>query len=417
MSLVRGCNRAAAVCSAIAGVAITLAACSGSGTTGASGDIVIGVPSSFTGPHAGFGQSLANGAQAAALEINRAGGILGRHLRIVTGDTVGDPADAVPTLDKMLGVDHVMALVGPGSGTIFAQQPLFDQANIPDMTMAGVTALDNNSDPMLWRPTPSDSQLGVAMGVYGAKRGYKTAAVVFSTEASSQELRPVVAKTFSRLGGKVVATVNVEQDQSSYRSEAARIVAAHPDVIFMQTDPLTAAPLFTDLQQAGGATIPVIGTDITAGSDYIKAIGASVASKVLVSIQGGSEAGGGGPVFTKYYQEIFHEAPISNANFAYDATIVLALAMDSAGNTNGQAIASHIISVCNPPGIKVSSYASALALLKAKKKINYDGASGPMDFNAHHNVFGPYDAVRVGADGQEHIVATLQPQDLAKVTG
>jgi len=46
--------------------------------------------------------------------------------------------------------------------------------------------------------------------------------------------------------------------------------------------------------------------------------------------------------------------------------------------------------VTNPPGTKCYSYASCLSLLKAHKKINYEGASGSIDYNSYHNTFGPY---------------------------
>jgi hypothetical protein len=39
------------------------------------------------------------------------------------------------------------------------------------------------------------------------------------------------------------------------------------------------------------------------------------------------------------------------------------------------------------PGTMCYTYASCVALLKAGKKINYSGATGPEDFNSYHNTF------------------------------
>ena len=48
--------------------------------------------------------------------------------------------------------------------------------------------------------------------------------------------------------------------------------------------------------------------------------------------------------------------------------------------------------VTNPPGTACYTYSSCLALLKAGKKINYEGASGDLDYNKYNNTFGPYGA-------------------------
>ena len=57
-----------------------------------------------------------------------------------------------------------------------------------------------------------------------------------------------------------------------------------------------------------------------------------------------------------------------------------------------------------------------MAALKAGTKINYDGASGPMDYNQYHNVFGPFDAVQVDLQGNSQIVQTFSAADLGAVT-
>jgi len=46
----------------------------------------------------------------------------------------------------------------------------------------------------------------------------------------------------------------------------------------------------------------------------------------------------------------------------------------------------------------VSDYKTAVADIKAGMKINYQGASGPMDFNQYHNVTGAWDVVRSNGD-------------------
>jgi hypothetical protein len=63
--------------------------------------------------------------------------------------------------------------------------------------------------------------------------------------------------------------------------------------------------------------------------------------------------------------------------------------------------------IANPPGIMVSDYATAYQDLKAGKKINYEGASGPLDFNDHNYVYEPFDVLQFDAAGNPKVVTTI----------
>jgi ABC-type branched-subunit amino acid transport system substrate-binding protein len=407
----------------VAAAAMLAAGCSSSHSStsgsggGGGGTIKFGVLAPFTGSTANFGKEFAAGAQVAAAEINASGGVLGKQVTILNGDTVGDPIDAVAALNKLVNVDKISGIIGPQTPEIGAVKPIIDRHQIPDMFQGGSTDFDKNTDPYIWRAGPSDSQLGVAMALYAKSKGYTKAALVFSNEPSAQTLKPVVASTFQKIGGTIVSTVDVTLDQSSYRSEVARVIASNPQVIFTSEDNTTAAALFNDFKQANNLSIPFVGTDSTTGSDYVNAIGGpKVANKALVSLVGGSEPGGGGTVFNTWYAKVLGGQPIANSSYGYDAVIDLALAIQKAGTTSGPAVVAQLPNVSNPPGTAVSDWTTALAALKAGTKINYEGASGPMDFDKYHNVFGPFDAIQVDPSGTPKTITTFNAAQLQAVT-
>lgn len=74
--------------------------------------------------------------------------------------------------------------------------------------------------------------------------------------------------------------------------------------------------------------------------------------------------------------------------------ISLALAIEAAGpGADRAAINGKLRAVSNPPGEKVTSFAEGKAALAAGKEIDYDGASGPIDYNEAGDitpVFGVY---------------------------
>jgi ABC-type branched-subunit amino acid transport system substrate-binding protein len=394
-------------------LALSAAGCGGSkSSSSGGGTITIGILHPFTGNYAGVGAASFAGANVAATLINQAGGVLGKKLVIATADTLGDPADAVPALNKLLNVDHAVAVVGPGGLESGSTIPILDRNHIPFMLQAGDTAFDTMNDEFAYRTNPSDSQLSVAMATFAHQQGYKAAAMVFSTIESAQTLKGPIVKVFQKDGGKIVADVNLTPAQTSYSSEVLKVADAHPDVIFTQMEPPTASVFFNAMQQVNGLSIPFVGSDITAGSDFISAVTPARASKVLYSMEGASPDTGAGTLFKTEYQALNHKAPLSNSNYAYDATILLALAIDQAKSTNGAAIAAAIAKVSSPPGTTVTDYAAGLKAIQAGTEINYDGASGPMDFDAHHNVYGPFEAVRPDATGKATVIATLSAADL-----
>jgi ABC-type branched-subunit amino acid transport system substrate-binding protein len=413
-------TRSAAACAA----AVVLAACassssSGSGGGSSSGPVTYGVLSCFTGRLASLGQAMLQGSQVAVSEINSAGGVLGRKLQLATGDTSCDVADGVTAVNQML-TKNISGVIGPETQEINGVEPILDANHIVDEFQGGDTARDHQADPYFFRDSPSDSQLGVAMALYGHLQHYTRAVMLFYSDPAAQTFLQPVSTTFTKLGGTILKTVIVTPDQTSYLSQVRAVVALHPQVIFTQEDPPTAAVLFREFKQLGGQNIPWIGTDVTSGSDYLKAIGYQTAHAVLTSVYGTSVTGTANTAFMNLFNKLFPSqqtaGPLANANYAYDAVISLALADDYAKTTDGTTAAHDMTKVTNPPGTACYTYASCLSLIKAGTKINYEGASGSLDYNKYNNTFGPYGAFQATASGAEQQMYVMSATALAAAT-
>jgi ABC-type branched-subunit amino acid transport system substrate-binding protein len=403
--------------------AVLLAACASSnagGTGGSSsGPVTYGVLSCFTGRLASLGQAMLQGSKVAQSEINAAGGVLGRKVALVTGDTSCDVADGVTATNQML-TKNISGVIGPETQEINGVEPILDANKIVDEFQGGDTARDHQTDPYFFRDSPSDSQLGVAMALYAHVKGYTKAVMLFYSDPAAQTFLKPVSTTFTKLGGTILTTIIVTPDQTSYLSQVRQAIAAHPQVIFTQEDPPTAAVLFREFKQLGGQNIPWIGTDVTSGSDYIKALGVPTAHAELTSVFGTSVTGAASTAFINLFDQLYPSqkaaGPLANANYAYDALISLALADDYAKTTSGATVARDMAKVTNPPGTACYTYASCLSLLKAGKKINYEGASGSLDYNKYNNTFGPYGAFQVTTAGTEQQVYVMSAAALAAAT-
>jgi len=401
-----------------------LAACAssstGSGTSNtASGPVTYGVLSCFTGRLASLGQAMIQGSKVAQSEINTAGGVLGQKVQLVTGDTGCDVADGITAVNQML-TKNPSGVIGPETQEINGVEPILDANHVVDEFQGGDTARDHQTDPFFFRDSPSDSQLGVAMALYAHNKGYKRAVMLFYSDPAAQTFLKPVSQTFTKLGGTILKTIIVTPDQTSYLSQVRAAIAVHPQVIFTQEDPPTAAVLFREFRQLGGQSIPWVGTDVTSGSDYLKAIGYATAHSVLTSVFGTSVTGTANSAFLSLFNQLYPSqksvGPLANANYAYDAVISLALAEDYAKTLNGTTVAHDMTKVTNSPGTPCYTYSTCLKLIKEGKKINYNGASGDLNYNKYNNTFGPYGAFQSSLTGVEQQVYVMTAPQLAAVT-
>jgi branched-chain amino acid transport system substrate-binding protein len=397
-------------------LALVLAAC-GSGPSSSSnapsGPINIGYNGPITGHGSHTGVGLLEGASVALQAINDAGGVMGRKVQLISGDNRTDPVDAIPVAQQQISIDHIVASLGPASTELVATKRYYDAGNIPIALYGGDTTYDKLSDPLIWKVTPSDSVLGVAMALYAHKAGYQRAVMLFDTTDASQQLKNIVTKTWTKLGGTVAATVDYAAEQNSYRSEVAKVIAAKPDVILFYMTAPTMGVMFANLEELNGLTIPMVGDDSSIGPSFINAVGLANHQKVVTSLTTGDVSSPGLDFFNQLYQKKMGHGVEPNANYGYDGITMLALAIQKAQSTDGQAIARAIQQIENPNNEKVYTFAQGLAALKAGKSIKYVGVSGPLDFDANHQVYGPFGAYKAtDANGGTKLIMNLTADEL-----
>ena len=94
-------------------------------------EIVIGTHQDLSGPIKGWGVPVSNGMKMAVEEINAAGGVQGRKIKLVVEDSGYDPKKAVLASQKLIERDKICAMVGPmGSPTVLAAQDILLDAGV-----------------------------------------------------------------------------------------------------------------------------------------------------------------------------------------------------------------------------------------------------------------------------------------------
>jgi branched-chain amino acid transport system substrate-binding protein len=391
---------------------------SGAASAPSGSPLVFEVAIAFTGPDAPFGPETMAGCVPAARLINGAGGVLGHPVQCKSTNTQGDPADAVPAVEKMLATGgNIVGVLGPSSDEASAVVPIIDAAKIPMFPVTGQPSFDKTTLSYFWRTLPADDVLGYAMAAWAKQRGYKNAAAVFGNSVGGQAQVPTLTKGYQKLGYTLAPNLSIALDQSSYRTEIEQVLAKKPSAMFTEMDPQTGSTFLSDLKQLSSQHIPIVGDQVILEPSWLKAVGNAIGKSALdtscVAIQPYSPTTGPGYAAYKaallasksQVQNVTQYVSDPYAMDPYDATVTMALAMLQAHSTNPSVYNSHIPDVVQPAAgaVVVNTYAQGKGQLAAGHRIRYVGASGPVDFNRYHNSTGAFDAVRCDLSRQQPI--------------
>jgi branched-chain amino acid transport system substrate-binding protein len=406
-------------------VILGVAACGSSGTSSPGGsvnpgpsdkELIIGMINPFSGTNAAFGLDMNAGCVAAVQVINAKGGALGHTFKCVPIDSKGDAADAVPEVTKALAqYSNMVGVIGPGTDAATATMPLLEQAQMATIGANGDVSFNQNTYKYYWRITPSDTGNAVGMVVAAKNLGYKRAALVFGNDAGAQTSVPGIQHSWPLVGGTIVDNESLVPSQPSYQTEAAKVAAANPDVIFTETDPQTAATFFGELKQMG-KLVPILGTEPTIIPTWYKAVqGAVGASDLQTYYRGVEQYTPTGPGQAGFETALAADQGVDNpSQYApdpftksyYDSVNLLVLAMIKAKSA-APSVYNSFIPMVTTGSKEVNNFADGAAALAAGRDIKYAGALGPIFFDKYHNSSGEFAVTKFAADGTPSAPLTI----------
>lgn len=391
---------------------------SGTTTTSSTSPITFAALEPLTGRVALYGQAYVQAATAALNEINAHGGVMGRPLQLITGDTASDPVDAV-TAFRQLQIEHPAFEVGPTAIELPAVLNLYDPAHLVDFTIGGETSLDHLTQKYVWRSGPSDSSLDPAMAYYAIQKGYKRCSMLYESGAGANDEQATLAKEFTAHGGTVTDVEFIVGAKSSYRSEVLKLYNSNPDCLFFYADIQTVGTLVSNIKELGFDHIPMVGDDNLAAIDIVKAAGLDFASKWITGVAGSRHNGVAYDHFLSAFSAAYPSTTcaVSACANVYDSIIIAALAMSAAHSVDPTVWVSYIDKVTgNESAPVVNDYQDGIAKLNAGSSIDYEGAAGPDDYNQYHNLFGAWDIVRYDTSGTQNVVMTVTADQVAAYT-
>ncbi len=337
-----------------------------------------------TGQLAFLGPPMIGAVELAVADINAAGGVLGNDVSLATGDEAGDTTVATQTAQRLLG-EGVDAIVGAASSSMsLSFIDAVTGAGVtqcsPSNTSATFTNYDDNGQ--YFRTAPTDELQGPILANTVLGDGFTNVALLARADDYGQGLLNVVRDTFEAGGGTVAAEITYDPEAANFDAEVQQVIDSGADsAVLISFD--EAAQILSTMIENGvgpGADFGVYGGESLKSTDLPSLVDPD--NPNVIDGLKGTAPGPSPDTDQSFIDRLIEEKGVEDTLFAaeaYDCAILIALAAEAAQSDNGTDIAANIVDV-TVEGTECSSFEECKALLDEGEDINYQGASGKVDF-------------------------------------
>ena len=383
--------------SALAAVTVlALAACSSSDEPGTSGSpapggdvaaLKIGTLLPVTGSLAFLGPPEIAGVDLAIKEINDAGGVLGKPVEVDHTDSsdADNPTVASASVDKLIS-DGVSGIVGAASSTVSLNVvDTIAAASIVQISGANTSTALTGYSPFYFRVAPPDTIQGDVMAKLLIADGKKNISILVFNDDYGTSLRDVVQSTVEAEGATVTYGKSGDEfdpKEDNFDSIVGNALAGNPDALLIIAFDQT-KNIIPKVIAAGYDPKNIYMVDGNT-ADYSKDFDPGTLEGTQGTIPGAFPA-------QDFQDRLNSVAPEPLTSFAYgpesyDATMLLALAAEKGGNTDGTTIQANMAAVSGSTGgDECATFADCVALIKDGKEITYKPVAGSGPFNSKND--------------------------------
>jgi len=350
------CNRSRRVSAAAGVLAASLLACGDAKqgeSAGGAEPIRVGHVASLTGDTATFGQSTERGMRMALEEINAKGGALGRPLELLSEDDRSITEEARTAAQKLLQRDRVVALLGEiASSRSLAAAPEAQRARVPMITPGSTNPKVTEVGDYIFRACFIDPFQGTVMARFAVEElKVKRVAILFDFKQDySVGLADFFRKTFTELGGEIVADERYTSGDIEFRAQLTTIRAARPDAIFVPGY-YTELGLIAKQARELGIEVPLLGGDGWDSEKTLEIGGSAVEGYYFSTHYAADSDSPKVRDFVARYTQKYNQTPDAMAALGYDTAGILADALNRAGDTDGAKLRDAIASTQNYEGV------------------------------------------------------------------
>jgi branched-chain amino acid transport system substrate-binding protein len=316
-------------------------------------EILIGQYGSLTGSEATFGTSTDRGVRLAIDEINTAGGLHGKQIKLITLDDQGKAEEAAQAVTRLITQDKVLAVLGEVASTrSLAAAPIAQQFKVPMISPSSTNPKVTEIGDQIFRVCFIDPFQGTVMAKFAVENlKIKKVAILRDVKSDySMGLADFFAAKVKELGGEVVSDVSYSSGDTNFKAQLTKIKGTQPEGIFIPGY-YTEVGLIAKQAKELALNVPLMGGD---GWDSAKLseIGGDAINGHYFSNHYTTDSKEPHVVdFINKYKAKYNETPDGLAALGYDAAKILAEAIKSSKELSSSQVRDELAKIKDFPGV------------------------------------------------------------------
>ncbi len=307
--------------------------CGGGGAPAADkkAKITIAMVNPLSGDAATYGVSHKNGLELALAEINKAGGVKGQQIELLTHDDSGDPKQAAAGAQKFADMKSVVAVVGSClSSNTLAMVPITDKAKLPHSVISSSSAKLSGMSKFFFRMAVQDDKVGGLMvDLSQEKFKPKKMALLYLNNDYGKGLLLSIEPQIKKYGITLTSAQTYLANDKDYSALLTKVKAEAPDVLLVGST-YTDGGLIVKQAREMGLMMPIVGPTGLYSPKYMEIAGKAVENSYFLGVFVPTNPDPKVQEFVKKYKEKYGMEPDTFAALAYDQGYVLKDAMEKA---------------------------------------------------------------------------------------
>jgi neutral amino acid transport system substrate-binding protein len=389
-----------------------------------SSPLKLGTLLSATGDVASIAAPLPEAVKLAVAKVNKCGGVNGKPVAdVVSEDDQSKSESATAAMTKLVTADKVAGVVGSFASSVSSAASSIATKNKVMLISPGSTspkftesAKEGKFQGYWSRTAPSDVHQAPALAKVAFDKGLKKVAVLSIKNDYGTAFEKEFIAAFKKLGGTITNENNLvhyDPKGSTFDTEVKTALAGNPQGLAAIVYPDESGPSVLKAAYESGLLkgVQILMPDAGYSEAFPKLVAKTKEGKSMLAGALGTVPGAKGNA----YKEFEAAWKTTNKPFtpylaqSWDAAMLMMLAAQSAKSNTGEGIQSKIreVSGGTGDGEAVTDVCKGLELLKAGKKINYEGASGAVDIDQYGDVLGSYDVWQIQPDNTYKTISNV----------
>ena len=245
---------------------------------------VIGAMDALTGVAESYGNPLHQAKLLAVEEINAAGGINGRMLKIIVEDSKCAAQDAITAYNKLTDVDGVKIILGTTcSGAMLGAAPLAEKEGVVLLSASATSPDIASAGDYIFRTAINDLRLGIDTGNTLWVDGVRNIATITEATDYAEGARRTSVAQFEELGGSVAAAESYSSDVIDFRSQLTKLFNENPDALLLAAQGETSGGTIVKQARELGYDGPIYSESVPTAPDALSIAGdAATGLKAIV---------------------------------------------------------------------------------------------------------------------------------------